>query len=367
MTVKRLLLNFGSRSVDFRIGADALGEFGRIARVVVGRPQRAFLIWDSSVEDELKTRIERQLIDAEFRLASWTAPAGEEALASAAYETLFGELARAGITADDVIVGVGRTQVTSLAAFAGKFWCGGTACVLVPTCLEGMVTAATVADPLAIAGTDGRVLLAPEPNMVFCDIDLIDGPADPAGSVYLVGAAITESRRAWERLKEAAPRLGRGEAAALVDAICNAQTARRMVVSAVNPSARHALSFGITTARALRSCLSGKQGGEAPWWQLLAEGMRFEARLATEVGAFPVDEVFTLDDCFEDLGIPELAFALDRDTFLTALTAENARWANRLLFALPKAFGSIRLSNVDEEVLARHAEAYLASRAELVS
>ena len=72
------------------------------------------------------------------------------------------------------------------------------------------------------------------------------------------------------------------------------------------------------TARALRACLA-RRDAPAPWWQLLAEGMRFEARLATEAGKFSVEEVFALDDALEDLGVEELAFDIDVEEFLKAL------------------------------------------------
>lgn len=366
MTIKRQLLNFGGRSVDFRIGAGALSEFSRVVRGVVGRPVRAFLLYGPEVGEGVVDRIARELIDAGFSLerSSWTGGAG--ALTLSEVEAVLGRIAESGVNADDVIVAAGGTATTSLGSYAARLWCGGTPCVLVPTVLSGMVTAATEAVPLAVPGVEGRAGLRPEPAMVFCDISLLEGPADPEGTVPMMGAALADSKRSWERFKENASRLGAGDAVAVVDALCNAQTARRTVIASANPSARHALSYGVTTARALRACLA-RRGEDVPWWHLLAEGMRFEARLATEAGKLPVDEVFEQDDCLCDLGVDELPLTVDVDEFLGALEAENARWTNRLFFALPKGFGAIRLTKVDDEVLRRHAEAYLASRAELVA
>ena len=364
MTIKRQLLNFGGRSVDFRVGAEALHDFSRVLRGTVGMPVRAFVISGATVEDDVLERVRREVIDAGFDLTVWRAPASDEAMTPASLTAALAAIAQAGITADDVIVGLGDVAATSLTCYAARLWCGGTPAVLVPTCLEGMVTAATEALPLAVPGCDMRVGCRPEPAMVFCDLSLLDGPADPAGTVPMLGAALADSRRSWERLKAQAPRLGKGDPATILDVLCIAQTARRAVVASANPSARHGLLYGVTTARALDAALRA-QGREVPWWHLLAEGMRFEARLATEAGKLPVDEVFDQDDCLEDLGVAELAFTLDADSFIEAIERENARWANRLFFALPKAFGTIRLTKVDDEVLRRHAEAYLASRAEL--
>ena len=47
---------------------------------------------------------------------------------------------------------------------------------------------------------------------------------------------------------------------------------------------------------------------------------------------------------------------------IEALRAERFRVANRFQLALPKYPGVIRLSSIDDEVLERHARAFIASR-----
>ena len=148
----------------------------------------------------------------------------------------------------------------------------------------------------------------------------------------------------------------------MVDALCMAQTARSSVIKAANPSARNALEFGVTTARALRSCL----GDAIPAYQLLAEGMRFEARLAVDAFGFDIDDVFSLDDRLDDLGVEELPFELEFDRFLTALKETRFKRSNRFMFSLPRHVGTVRYATVEDDVLERHARAYLASRAELM-
>ncbi len=67
-------------------------------------------------------------------------------------------------------------------------------------------------------------------------------------------------------------------------------------------------------------------------------------------------------DHLEDLGIGELSFDIDPAEFIEALRAERVRVANRCQLALPKYPGVIRLSSIDDEVLERHARAFIASR-----
>ncbi len=141
------------------------------------------------------------------------------------------------------------------------------------------------------------------------------------------------------------------------------QQARRNVVKAANPSARHALSYGRATARALARCL----GPEAPGWALLSEGMRFEARLAVEAAGLDADIVFDQDDLFEDLGIEEYGFSLDAEDFVRALKEEHARRSNRFSPPASQIGGHHSVNGASDDVLMRHARAYVASRAELVA
>ncbi len=362
MTVKRQLLNFGGRSVDFRLGENAIDELSSLARGAVGRPRRAALVLDGTLGPERELVVARSLEDAGFEVRTHAVPAGPKSVDDAV--ALMDLFAADAITSEDLIVGAGAIHTMGLVSFSAKLWCGGAQSLLVPSTLDAMVIAATSALPLSTPGSSGMVELRPEPTMVVADLSLAEeaGPeANAAGFTLMVGTHLADGKRSWDRLGGNIARLVEGDSIALSDAVATSQTARRTVLSAANPSARAALEFGVTTARALRACL----GEDCPWWQLLAEGMRFEARLAVDAASYPVDDMFDLDDRLFDLGIEELAFDLDADRFLEAIRTERFRRCNRLLFALPRTPGTIRLTSVEDEVLERHAEAYLSSRREL--
>ena len=156
-----------------------------------------------------------------------------------------------------------------------------------------------------------------------------------------------------------------GEEVALVNAVQWSQTARKDVLMATNPSARHALDFGKTGERTLRACL-GDAASQVPAYQLLSEGMRFEARLAHDACDFDIDYVFEVDDCLEDFGIEELAFDLEPAAYIEEFRKQQFARSNRSMLPLPAALGAIRLTSVEDEVLERHTHAYLASRKELL-
>lgn len=365
MSVRRQLVNFGSTCTDFRIGCGAFSQLPQFIAKVSAVPKRAVLASDDLVDAEHLTEIRRALIDVGYTVHECSL-AGEHAGSVRAACELFDQFAQAGMTADDMVVVAGGQEACSLAAFCSRTWCGGMSAVAIPFTLDAMCTVATSMEGLSVGGSPEMVSLQPGWDMVVCDLDLVIGkPVEQIGRGYtlLLGSALAESRRVWDAFPAKIDGMVAGSEISFIDALCNAQTCRAGAIRSANPSARNAMQYGTTTARALRACL----GDTVPAYQLLAEGMRFEARVAHDACGLDVDIVFDQDDRLDDLGIEELGFELDVDTFLSALRAARFARSNRFMLALPKFPGSIRLSTVDDEVLKRHATAYLASRAELLA
>lgn len=366
MTIKRQLLTINQRSVDVRIGAGALDGLSSLVGGVVGKPKRALVVVRDDLSADVLQKVERGLIDAGFSVERVCFAAGEDARALASARRLLEELAVSCVTEDDLVLALGDTSLCSLAAFCAKIWCGGCACALVPTGFDGMVTLATEMVPLGDGALAGMVSLPPQPSMVVCDLSFLPGMDTDlrrAGYVRMVGAALSDGKRFWEALTERAGELVADDADALTDLLVSTMIARRNIVKAANPAARRALAYGTVTAAALRACL----GRDVPDYALLAEGMRFEARLAVDACRLDPEVVFAEDDLLWDLGIEDLGFELDAGRLVEAIRAEQARRSNRTMLALPRQVGSIRLAAVDDELLVRHAEAYCASRAELLA
>ncbi|MBE6469962.1 MAG: hypothetical protein E7001_08495 [Coriobacteriaceae bacterium] len=363
--IRRKLINFSDVSCDYRVGAGALDEFGPMAKSVVGTPKRAVIVCAEESADGPALAVSRALIDAGFQVSDLSIPAGEDAASIAYAARLFEVLAATGATADDLIVAVGGAGLCGLTQFCGRAWCGGTATVLVPTALDGMVTVATSMEGLSVGDDASMVWGASRPAMVVADLDLVSVAPEKErrlGYLALLTSALIDCRRSWDRLGERIELIRSVDEAALVDVLAQAQTGRLMAEKSVSPSARAGRLFGTVTARALRSCL----GPKVPWWALLAEGMRFESRLGVEAGRFDAEDMFELDDRLEAFGIDELPFELEPALFIAAIREACFKRSNRFLLPLPQMVGSVRLSVVDDELLARHAEAYLASRAEIM-
>lgn len=368
--IRRQLINFQNRSVDVRVGFGAFEELSRMFASTVGKPKRAMVVWDAAVSERFGEVVDHALVDAGFAVSQLLLEVSPDGATLFDADVVFGALSANGITCDDLVVAIGDAATCSVVCWCANQWCGRTECALLPTTFDAMLTVATTMGPLVASGDHALPAIAvrPEPGLVVCNLDLVReaGPEDlKLGYAVLVGTMLSSSKSRWNQFSETVPEILAGEEVALVNAVQWSQTARKDVLMATNPSARHALDFGKTGERTLRVCL-GNAAVQVPAYQLLSEGMRFEARLAHDACDFDIDYVFEVDDCLEDFGIEELAFDLEPEAFIAEFRRQQFARSNRTMLPLPAALGAIRLNAVDDDVLERHAAAYLASRKELV-
>lgn len=368
--IRRQLINFQNRSVDVRVGLGSYEELSRMFASAVGKPKRAMVVWNAAVSERFGEVVDHALVDAGFAVSQLLLEVSPSGATLADADVVFGALSAYGITCDDLVVAVGDAATCSVVCWCANQWCGRTECALLPTTFDAMLTVATTMEPLVASGDHALPAIAvrPEPGLVVCNLDLVREASLEdlkLGYAVLVGTMLSSSKSRWNQFSETVPEILAGEEVALVNAVQWSQTARKDVLMATNPSARHALDFGKTGERTLRVCL-GKAAAQVPAYQLLSEGMRFEARLAHDACDFDIDYVFEVDDCLEDFGIEELAFDLEPAIFISEFRRQQFARSNRTMLPLPAALGAIRLNAVDDDVLERHAAAYLASRKELL-
>lgn len=362
----RQLISFASKSTDFRMGYHALGSLPKLFSNVVATPKRAILVVDESYMDRQGVEALRALIDAGFTVSDLALPAHEHIATMEMALRVYEALSSGGITHDDLVVGLGPSELCALVAYCARTWCDETPYALLPTTLDAMVSVATKMVPLDLGSSRAMVSVPAHAALVVCDFSLLGEADDDSfhlGLVEMLISSLIDGRKSWDRFSELIPLLLDLDEAALAEALGMSQTARAFVVNSNNPSTRNSLEYGVTTARALRSALGED---DIPWYRLLAAGISFEGRMAHDACGFSVDDVFEQDDRLQDMGIPELGFDLSDEAFLRALRRTRLSRSNRFMFSLPRHPGTIRCTNVEDEVLERHVRAFLSSRAELL-
>ncbi|MGA0064249.1 MAG: 3-dehydroquinate synthase family protein [Ilumatobacteraceae bacterium] len=159
-------VELGDRSYDVTVGH---GAAATLAAMLPASARRVAIVTQRSVPFDVS-----RFVGSDHRVSVHLIGEGETHKSLATIETLSREFARAGITRNDVIVGVGGGMVTDVAGFAAASWHRGTAVVHVATTLVGMVDAA-IGGKTGVNVPEGKNLVGAfwQPRGVVCDLDAL--------------------------------------------------------------------------------------------------------------------------------------------------------------------------------------------------
>jgi hypothetical protein len=169
----------------------------------------------------------------------------------------------------------------------------------------------------------------------------------------MVATAMAENENTFSRLWDCADEIVAGEKSVLLEEAVDILKARGRLASSTAIAVRQSLSFGQTFERALSHLVAGAEPSV-----LLAEALRFAARVSAGMEQLPVDDVLACDELLETLGLGELTADVEPAAMIDALKAERFLRTNRFLLALPQVIGRVRLSSVTDELLAEHVGAW---------
>lgn len=350
-------------SMDLRVGTGTLCDLPHALRSAVGRPHGCALVFEPSAPEEVVDTLRRNLSDQGFDLSVAEMPSSTcDLSAVAALDAL---LAERGVTADDLVVVVGGYETLSVASFACSSWCGGVSLAQVPLDPASALLSGPTPRGLDLPGLP-RVV-AQNGSARFCAIDT-EVSCRPVGTeemahafAIMVQTAMCDSDRAFGRLWDAADELAAGDVAALATQMQDSVKTRGKVVASTSAAVRQSIGYGETFARALGTLV----GESVPASALLADGLRFAARLGVATESLSIDDMLAQDELLERLGVGTTSAPVDADALVDALHAERYRHSRRFMLALPRSLGRVRLSAVPDETLAEHVGAWCATRPSL--
>lgn len=347
-------------SMDVRGGIGISGHVAKDLRTAIGRPHACALVGEAGLSAELVDAYHRDLSAAGFDVRPFEMPGGGCDLVRA--QALAGLLLEARITADDLVVVIGGEETLSCAALACSLWCGGVSLVEVPTSAPAAVISAVTPRPLDIPGGPGMLRHDGAPRFSVVDVRLFD--LDPTHEellhafAHMAATAACDSNKAFERLWDSADDLVAGDEQVILRQLLDAVKSRGRVVASTSAATRQSIAYGEELAGALRSVL----GDAVPASSLVADGLRFSARLAVALDQLSVDDMFTQDELLERLGLGTTEAAVDPQALVAAMREERFRRTNRFMVATPRALGRVRLTAVPDELLEEHVTAWCASR-----
>ncbi|WP_420175239.1 3-dehydroquinate synthase [Luteococcus sp. OSA5] len=150
------------------------GVVARLDELVTGA-SRAAVIHPPVMADRAQ-QVAARLAELGLEPHTVEVPEGERSKTAEVLQRCWDELAAAGLTRNDLVVGLGGGATTDLAGFVAATWLRGIDFISIPTTVLAMVDAA-VGGKTGINVEAGKNLVGAfhEPRGVLCDLDLLQG------------------------------------------------------------------------------------------------------------------------------------------------------------------------------------------------
>lgn len=349
-------------SCDIRMGYGALEQGSDLLKASVGRPRLCVAVVPRDMGEPMRTTLARQLAASGFEVR-WHEVDERRAATLDESMRLANFLASEALTRDDLCCALGETGVLSLASYVCDCWCDGMSLVAIPMSAPALLEGALNPCGLEVAGFAGMVSVRPTARHVLLDYDLVCRPLDDEANrltrVLMVAAAMCGSERDFSTLWDGMDELMTGDDEQFVSHVLESAKTRGRILSSTAAAIRQSIAYGEDFARAVDLLVAG----DVPRSVLLAEGMRFCARLAVGMGKLSIDDMLAQDELLEAAGIGVASCNVDAHRLCDALKCEHLLRSNRFMMLVPFALGRVRLATVDDELLLEHARAWCAAHA----
>ena len=347
-------------SCDVRMGQGALVQASSVIRGCVGRPRACLAIVRERIDETVRETLRRQLVDAGFAV-SWLEFGDDVSNTVEAGRSVYEALADARVTSDDLCCALGDSDLISVASYACGSWCGGMSLVAIPSDELALLEGAIVPRSLDVGSRHGVIDVRPAAQHVLLDFDLVFSHESTETSRYLrslmVATAMAGSEREFSELWDRAAELAAGDEEALRTQLIAVARARGQLKSSTAAAVRQSADYGRSFERAV-----GRLSRETPRSVLLAEGMRFAARIAVALDKLSIDDMLAQDELLETLGIGFASCSFDPQELCEALRREEFVRRNRFMLLVPFSIGQVRFVTVDEDMLLEHARAWCDAR-----
>lgn len=333
-------------------------ESGAIGRLpgLLGQASRVAMI-HPGVLKPVATRIAAMI---ELPVTLVEVPDAEAAKTPGVLTRCWDAVAAAGLTRNDLIVGVGGGTTTDLAGFVAATWLRGVAYISVPTSVLAMVDAA-VGGKTGINLDAGKNLVGAfyEPRAVLCDLDLLAGLPEPevaSGLAEVIKCGLIADGEILRLFQEDLTQCHDVTSARFAELVARAVAVKARVVaadftertSAGSRVGREALNYGHTLGHAIEAHthFAWRHG------QAISVGMAWMARVSRTVLGLDDEAVALHDELLSSLELP-LNYRAQFEELRPIMSLDKkARGASLRLVGLRALGEPVIVEEPDEAVLA---------------
>ncbi len=357
------------KGYDICVGKGALATLGQKLSQVKDF-NKAVVISDENVGPTYAKLVKRRLEEAGYEVYDLLIPPGEESKDIELATEIWTMLAQYGFCRNDLVVACGGGVVGDLAGFCAATFMRGIDFAQVPTTLLAMVDA-SIGGKTAVDLPCGKNLVGAfhQPIYICSDIRTLKTLEEEDwanGFAEIVKSAVVAPRRSfYEWLRNNAEGLMQHDDMLLEEVVAMTAEFKASVVSKDERESglRECLNYGHTLAHAIETAAGYGTIGHG---RAVAEGMRFAARLATEVTGASVDFIKKQDALLDKLGLQQLPWTADPERLFKIMKGDKKNRGGDVRFVLANDFTEWEVTPVPEEILMKHLKAWCAGKQKLI-
>lgn len=357
------------KGYDICVGKGALATLGQKLSQVKDF-NKAVVISDENVGPTYAKLVKRRLEEAGYEVYDLLIPPGEESKDIELATEIWTMLAQYGFCRNDLVVACGGGVVGDLAGFCAATFMRGIDFAQVPTTLLAMVDA-SIGGKTAVDLPCGKNLVGAfhQPIYICSDIRTLKTLEEEDwanGFAEIVKSSVVAPRRSfYEWLRNNAEGLMQHDDMLLEEVVAMTAEFKASVVSKDERESglRECLNYGHTLAHAIETAAGYGTIGHG---RAVAEGMRFAARLATEVTGASVDFIKKQDALLDKLGLQQLPWTADPERLFKIMKGDKKNRGGDVRFVLANDFTEWEVTPVPEEILMKHLKAWCAGKQKLI-
>jgi len=349
-------VSLGERSYDIFIGSGILGRIGSTMKTLSAggtAPSMVALVSNPTVHGLYGETVTASLKGAGLGTVEIIIPDGEEYKSLLWAEYIWGELLKARLDRQSIIVALGGGVIGDIAGFAASTYMRGIRYVQAPTTLLAQVDS-SVGGKTGVNHPLGKNMIGAfhQPSLVWIDTSALKSlPRREfiSGMAEVIKYGVIWDSGLFEYLKHNRDKILGLDDGALTHIVMRSCSIKAEVVSRDERESglRAILNFGHTIGHAIETATGYTRylHGEA-----VAMGMAIEARL----GTISAEEASRIKGVIDAYGLPSLLpDDIDISSVMEAMEVDKKALGGELRFVLPLQIGKVRVQAVERERVRR--------------
>jgi len=344
--MKKVKVGLGSNSYEIHIGSGILAHSGRRLKES-GFSGKLIIITNPIIKRLYGDGLRQELVGQGFKVTIMPVPDGEEQKSLETAGRLYYELSKSYAERTTPILALGGGVIGDLAGFVAATYLRGVPLIQIPTTLLAQVDS-SIGGKVAVnhGQLKNKIGVFYQPRLVISDIGTLKTLPQKEvtnGLAEVIKYAVIEDNGLFTYLESNLDGIKSLDNRVLEEVVFRSARIKAGVVEKDEKDLglRNILNYGHTIGHAIESASDFKLGHG----QAVAIGMLAAARISNRLGIFDKNELLRLGGVIKSAGLPTEVPDLELEKIIQAIKHDKKILRGRIRFVLPKAIGSVFITD----------------------